>query len=78
MQALGKNSLMVYWVHVMIVYGSLVRPFKRSLSIGQAALATVLVTLAMVALSAAWLQWKAKRSAASATRGAKMLAPLAP
>jgi uncharacterized membrane protein len=78
MQALGKNSLMVYWVHVMIVYGLLVRPFKRSLSIGQAALATVLVTLAMIALSAAWLQWRARRSAGSEIRGAKNLTPLAP
>ena len=33
MQAMGKNSLMVYWVHVMIVYGSLIRPIKRMLSI---------------------------------------------
>ena len=78
MQTLGRNSLMVYWVHVMIVYGSLVRPIKRSLSISQAALATVLVTLAMVALSAAWLQWKAKRSARNEARGARNLAPIAP
>lgn len=77
MQTLGKNSLMVYWVHVMIVYGSLVRPFKRSLSIPQATLATVLVTLAMIALSVLWLQWKAKRSAVTATRRAKDLAPIA-
>jgi hypothetical protein len=36
------------------------------------------VTLAMVALSAAWLQRKAKRSAGSETRGANRLAPLTP
>ena len=28
MQAMGKNSLMVYWVHVMIVYGALAQPFE--------------------------------------------------
>jgi uncharacterized membrane protein len=68
MQALGKNSLMVYWVHVMIVYGSVVRPVKRTLSIPMAGLATVLVTLAMIAMSAAWLWWKGKRAAQASAR----------
>jgi fucose 4-O-acetylase-like acetyltransferase len=61
MQAMGKNSLMVYWVHVMIVYGALVRPLKRALSITEAALATVIVTLMMVLMSALWLAWKSRR-----------------
>jgi uncharacterized membrane protein len=63
MQAMGKNSLMVYWVHVMIVYGSLVQPLKRSLSIAQATMATVTVTLMMVAMSALWIKWKSRRTA---------------
>jgi len=62
MQALGKNSLMVYWIHVMIVYGSVVHPIKRRLSIPQTTAATVALTLAMVAMSALWLQWKARRA----------------
>jgi len=61
MQTLGKNSLMVYWVHVMIVYGAIVRPIKRQLSIPQALLATALVTAMMVALSVVWLWWKGRR-----------------
>jgi uncharacterized membrane protein len=61
MQALGRNSLMVYWIHVMIVYGSVVRPVKRSLSIPMAALATLLVTLGMIALSAIWDRWKGQK-----------------
>jgi len=61
MQILGKNSLMVYWIHVMIVYGAVVRPIKRQLSIPQAALATATVTGAMVVLSAAWIWWKGRR-----------------
>jgi fucose 4-O-acetylase-like acetyltransferase len=61
MQALGKNSLMVYWVHVMIVYGAVVRPMKRQLSIAQTAAVTAALTLAMVALSAVWMLWKARR-----------------
>jgi uncharacterized membrane protein len=62
MQAMGKNSLTVYWVHVMIVYGSLIRPIKRMLSIPQATLATVIVTAMMVAMSALWLAWKARKA----------------
>jgi uncharacterized membrane protein len=61
MQALGKNSLMVYWVHVMIVYGAVVRPIKRQLDIPQATLATAIVTAMMVLLTALWLAWKARR-----------------
>ena len=61
MQALGKNSLMVYWVHVMLVYGAVVQPIKRSLDIPQAALATAIVTAMMVLLSALWLRWKTRR-----------------
>ena len=60
MQALGKNSLMVYWIHVMIVYGAVVRPIKRQLSIGQTTAATVALTMAMVAMSAWWIRWKAR------------------
>ena len=67
MQAMGKNSLQVYWVHVMIVYGSLVAPIKRTLSIPQGALATVIVTLMMIAMSALWLAWKSRRAARRAT-----------
>ena len=67
MQALGKNSLMVYWIHVMIVYGSavhalVVRPIKRALTIQQATLATLLITLLMIGMSAAWLSWKGKKA----------------
>jgi fucose 4-O-acetylase-like acetyltransferase len=65
MQAMGKNSLMVYWVHVMIVYGSLIRPIKRQLNIWEAALATVIVTLMMVAMSAIWLEWKRRKTQAA-------------
>jgi uncharacterized membrane protein len=61
MQALGKNSLMVYWVHVMLVYGAQVRPIKRTLDIPQATLATVIVTAMMVVLTVLWFAWKDRR-----------------
>jgi uncharacterized membrane protein len=62
MQAMGKNSLMVYWVHVMIVYGALIQPIKRTLSIPQATLAVGIVTAMMVTMSALWLSWKARKA----------------
>jgi uncharacterized membrane protein len=62
MQVLGRNSLMVYWVHVMLVYGNIVRPLKQNLGIGQTALATAAVTALMVVMSEAWLRRKARRA----------------
>jgi len=59
---LGKNSLMVYWVHVVLVYGALAKPFKRTMSIPQTTLATAFVIALMLALSLAWLRWKSGRS----------------
>lgn len=61
MQNLGKTSLMVYWVHVMLVYGDIVKPLKRALSFSQAAAATVVVTMLMVALAETRLRWKERR-----------------
>lgn len=61
MQTLGKNSLMVYWVHIMIVYGIFVRPIKRQLSIPQTVLATSVVAGLMLALSVWWLRRRDRR-----------------
>jgi uncharacterized membrane protein len=63
MQVLGKNSLMVYWIHVMLVYGTWVKPIKRSLSIPLTAGATALVTAMMLLLSVLWLAHKSRRAA---------------
>ena len=61
MQALGQTSLLVYWVHVMLVYGNIAKPWKRTLSIPETALAFALVTALMVALAAARLAWKNRK-----------------
>ena len=60
-QTLGKNSLMVYWVHVMLVYGDIIKGFKHSLAVPETLLATLTVILLMLGLSVAWLWWKAHR-----------------
>jgi len=62
MQCLGKNSLMVYWVHVMLVYGNIAKWFKGNLTIAQTTLATLAVMLLMLAMSVAWLRRKARRA----------------
>ncbi len=58
MQALGKTSLMVYWVHVMLVYGWLFEGWKKRLDISQATLLTLAVIVAMIALAEIRLRWK--------------------
>ena len=63
MQCLGKNSLMVYWVHVMLVYGTFAKPIKRTMSVPVTTLATAALIAAMVGLSAGWLWWKEQRAA---------------
>jgi uncharacterized membrane protein len=70
MQCLGRNSLMVYWVHLMLVYGPVTAMFQKALSIPATVLATVLVTAVMAALSALWLWWKGRR----ADRGTRKIA----
>jgi len=62
MQCLGRNSLLVYWVHLMLVYGPLTAIFQRALSIPATALAVAAVTGLMVALSALWQWWRRRRA----------------
>jgi uncharacterized membrane protein len=61
MQALGQTSLLVYWVHIMLVYGNIVKHWKRTLSIPETALAVAIVTALMVALAAARLAWRDRK-----------------
>lgn len=53
----GKTSLLVYWVHVALVYGNVTGGLRRALTIPQAALATGAVILLMVALAELRLRW---------------------
>ncbi len=62
MQALGQTSLLVYWVHIMLVYGNLAKPLKRTMSIPGTALAVAIVAALMVALAAARLAWKQRKN----------------
>jgi uncharacterized membrane protein len=48
---LGQHSLIVYWVHVELVYGSLTWRMRGTLELPRAALALAIVLAMMVALS---------------------------
>jgi fucose 4-O-acetylase-like acetyltransferase len=63
---LGRNSLMVYWVHVVLVYGSLAKPFKRTMNIPGTVVTTAMVIALMLGLSVAWLNWKSRRGGVTA------------
>lgn len=61
---IGVTSLLVYWVHIELVYGRWFGFWKESLTYGQCAIAAGILTAAMLALSTAsthW-QWKGIRS----------------
>lgn len=63
-ECLGRNSLMVYWVHLILVYGPATALFQ-TLSIPATALSTLAVIGMMVALSALWIRFKQPRTALS-------------
>lgn len=70
-QAFGKTSLLVYWVHVVLVYGLFWNLWGEKLDISSAATATLLVIAAMVGLSYARLwqkSWWRSRPAARRNR----------
>lgn len=62
-ESMGKNSLMVYWVHVVMVYGGVAQPFKRTMSVPVVLLLTAALTALMVGMSEAWFRWKARKKA---------------
>jgi uncharacterized membrane protein len=66
MISMGQTSLLVYWVHVVLVYGPATGFMQRALTVPQAATAVAGVTASMVALSAARLRRSRQRAAGAA------------
>jgi len=58
LRQLGTTSLLVYWVHVELVYGRWFGSWKESLSTAQTLAAAVAVTLLMLGLSVIRTNWK--------------------
>jgi uncharacterized membrane protein len=60
---LGTTSLLVYWVHIELVYGRWFGGWKESLTAGQCAVVSVILILLMVGMSALRPMWAAVRAA---------------
>lgn len=58
---LGTTSLLVYWVHIEIVYGRWFGSFKDALDNTQVAIFSVLLILAMLGLSVLRTRWRGVR-----------------
>jgi uncharacterized membrane protein len=58
----GLTSLLVYWVHVELIYGRWFGSLKEQLTIGQTLFATILTILLMLALSLARTNWPQLKS----------------
>jgi uncharacterized membrane protein len=75
MRVFGQTSLLVYWVHVELVYGLLFKHFANRLSMAQATVAFVLMTAAMLALSLwrlkYWRGWRPALEAIARALGGK-------
>jgi hypothetical protein len=54
----GVTSLLVYWVHVELIYGRWLWFWKENLTIGQTAAAAAALILLMLALSVVRTNWK--------------------
>jgi len=77
LQTLGRNSLMVYWVHVVLVYGDTLKRLKQSSTIVETLAATLIVTLLMLVLSLGWMRWKARRAQTAANASPARRSPSA-
>jgi uncharacterized membrane protein len=79
LETLGKTSLMVYWVHVVLVYGAVAMPVKRTMSIPQTAASAAGITALMLLLSFLKLKWTARQAARRRQAGTSVAAsrPLA-
>jgi len=60
---LGTTSLLVYWVHIELVYGRWFGAFKESLGNVWCGVAAVMVILLMVGLSVLRTRWATVRLA---------------
>lgn len=54
----GVTSLLVYWVHIELIYGRWLWFWKENLTVGQTAAAAVILVLLMLFISTARTQWK--------------------
>jgi uncharacterized membrane protein len=78
LQALGRNSLFIYWIHVEMVYGLMSLPLHGALSLGGAWGALGLFWVLMLAAAAAkdWITGKFSRGSALPSEQGRAVQPL--
>ena len=74
----GTTSLLVYWVHIELIYGRWLWFWKENLSIGETTLAALALIVLMLLLSIARTQWKNRRAWSLASGWVWLLARKAP
>jgi surface polysaccharide O-acyltransferase-like enzyme len=69
LQQMGRTSLFIYWIHIELIYGLVVRPLHKSLTLGQAWLGVLVFALVMLLASLVKdrvvAAWRARRAAAA-------------
>lgn len=51
LEQMGRTSLFIYWIHIELIYGLVVRPLHKSLSLGEAWLGVIVFGLFMLICS---------------------------
>jgi uncharacterized membrane protein len=76
LEQMGRTSLFIYWIHIELIYGLIVRPLHKSMTLGQVWFGILIFGLLMLLLSllkdrlvAAWKVMHGRASGALATRG---------
>jgi fucose 4-O-acetylase-like acetyltransferase len=59
---LGTTSLLVYWVHIELVYGRWTKDLQTHLGVGQTVAASAILVVAMLGLSLVRSNWNALRA----------------
>lgn len=71
LQQMGRSSLFIYWIHIELIYGLVVRPLHKSLTLGQAwfgvAVFAVIMLLASLVKDRAVAAWRARHERAAAS-----------
>ena len=53
LRQMGRTSLFIYWIHIELIYGLMVRPLHKSMTLGQAWLGIAIFAVLMLLLSRA-------------------------
>ena len=51
LQQLGRTSLFIYWIHIELIYGLMVKPLHKSLTLGQSWIGVAIFAVLMLIVS---------------------------